>query len=272
MRILLTLSHRKYMMKVPVNNCYLLSSIIYNIIDNSSSEYAERLHDKGYRLGNKSFKLFTYSSINPANNRKWEMQNDGIMSTSERSLQFMISSPLKEFIEHLVIGMLHKPFVRLGEERLRVDTVKRIDPPEFSSDMRFIAMSPLVCTKKSDTDEYAQYLFPGDDEFERKLYENLCGKYEALYSIPFCGDADSFRFSIDMDYVERRKGKVQKLITIKEGGPEETKVKGTLAPFRLQAPPDLIEIGYNCGFGEKNSQGFGMVKEDRYHYTSERIS
>jgi CRISPR-associated endoribonuclease Cas6 len=55
-------------------------------------------------------------------------------------------------------------------------------------------------------------------------------------------------------------GKVQKLITLKEGRSDETKIKGTLAPFRLRAPRELMEVGYECGFGEKNSMGFGMVK------------
>lgn len=263
MRILLTLSHRKYMMRLPVNNSYLLSSLIYNIVDSSSSEYAEILHEQGYRMGNKSFKLFTFSTINPANGRKWEIRGDGTMSTNERQLHFMITSPKAEFIEHLVIGLLRDPYVMIGAERFRVEGVMRLDAPEFSYDMRFIAMSPLVCTTKNETDRYAQYLFPEDRDFEKMLFENLCRKYQALHGKPFCDDAGTLRFTIDRDYVERRKGKVQKLITIKEGRPEETRVKGVLAPFRLEAPVALMEIGYNCGFGEKNSQGFGMVKEDR---------
>ncbi|MEI6848119.1 MAG: CRISPR-associated endoribonuclease Cas6 [Chlorobiaceae bacterium] len=36
------------------------------------------------------------------------------------------------------------------------------------------------------------------------------------------------------------------------------------APFRIEAPSELIEVGYECGFGEKNSQGFGMVKVDQH--------
>ena len=69
-----------------------------------------------------------------------------------------------------------------------------------------------------------------------------------------------FGFALDAAYVERMQGKVQKLITLKEGRSDETKIKGTLAPFRLRAPRELMEVGYECGFGEKNSMGFGMVK------------
>lgn len=263
MRITLTLSHRKPSVTLPVNNFHLLSSLIYNIVDHSSSEYAGRLHEQGYRLQNKSFKLFTFSPLFiAAKGRKWQVRVDGTMSTCDNPLQFTISSPKSEFIEHLEVGLLHEPFVRVGHEQFRVETVRRLDSPEFSGDMRFVALSPVVCKTRSDDDRYAQYLFPGDGEFEQKLYENLCRKYEVLYGRPYVGMDSHFRFTLDSEYLARRDGKVQKLITLKEGKADETRVKGTLAPFRLEAPRDLMEIGYECGFGEKNSQGFGMVKVD----------
>ena len=36
-----------------------------------------------------------------------------------------------------------------------------------------------------------------------------------------------------------------------------------LGEFIVQGDKDLIEFGYDCGFGEKNSMGFGMVKMRR---------
>jgi CRISPR-associated endoribonuclease Cas6 len=32
------------------------------------------------------------------------------------------------------------------------------------------------------------------------------------------------------------------------------------APFTITADPQLIQLGYECGFGENNSAGFGMVE------------
>jgi len=188
------------------------------------------------------------------------MHGDGTMSTRERLLHLTISSPKSEFIEHLVVGLLHEPFVFVGKERFRVETVRRLDNPVLSGDMRFIALSPIVCATKRDADHYAQYLFPGDEDFERVLFDNLCRKYEALFGSRLDAGRAHFRFTLDQDYADRKNGKIQKLITIKEGRPDETKVKGLLAPFRLEAPVELMEIGYECGFGERNSQGFGMVK------------
>ena len=262
MRITLELSHRKRTVTLPVNNCYLISSLIYNIVDKSSSEYAERLHEQGYRLQSRAFKLFTFSPLYPGNHRKWEMHENGTMSSTESLLHVTISSPKKEFIEHLVIGLLQEPFVWIGKEQFRVETVRKLDQPELGSDIPFIMLSPLVCTTKREAEHYPQFLFPGDVEFERVVLENLCRKYQALHGQPFSGDTSLFNLELDQTYVERLNGKVQKLITLKEGHSDETKIKGTLAPFRVRAPQELIEVGYACGFGEKNSMGFGMVKVD----------
>ncbi|NTW83687.1 MAG: CRISPR-associated endoribonuclease Cas6 [Chlorobiaceae bacterium] len=264
MRITLELSHRKRSMTLPINNSYLLSSLIYNIVEKSSSEYAERLHEQGYRLQNRAFKLFTFSPLYPSNHRKWVLHDNWTMSTGSRLLHFTISSPKEEFVEHLVLGLLHEPIVSIGKERFRVETVRKLDHPEMSDDMRFIMLSPLVCSAKQDHEHNPQYLFPDDTDFERIVLENLRRKYQALHGREYAGDTSGFAFSIDPGYVEKMGGRVQKLITIKEGRSDEIKVKGTLAPFCLRAPKELIEIGYECGFGEKNSQGFGMVKVDMH--------
>lgn len=121
-------------------------------------------------------------------------------------------------------------------------------------------LSPLVCATKITPDQHPQYLFPDDHDFKRVLLTNLSRKYELLHGKPVSCNEEEVTFELDQDYVTRVHGKVQKLITLKEGRRDESKVKGTLAPFRIAASRELIEVGYECGFGEKNSQGFGMVK------------
>ncbi|MCS7188082.1 MAG: CRISPR-associated endoribonuclease Cas6, partial [Armatimonadota bacterium] len=39
-----------------------------------------------------------------------------------------------------------------------------------------------------------------------------------------------------------------------------TKVRGFEGRFWAEGNPELLKIGYDAGFGERNAQGFGMVK------------
>ena len=48
-----------------------------------------------------------------------------------------------------------------------------------------------------------------------------------------------------------------KLITIKSGTAAQTKVKGWVFDFELDAPRELVEVGILAGFGKENAQGFG---------------
>ena len=43
-----------------------------------------------------------------------------------------------------------------------------------------------------------------------------------------------------------------------------TNIIGFMAPFEVTGNPALIETGFEAGFGEKGSMGFGMVKESIY--------
>lgn len=131
--------------------------------------------------------------------------------------------------------------------------------PELGDDVQCIMLSPLVCSTKRAGEKYPQFLLPRDEGFERVLLENLMGKYEALYGHAFEGSAE-LQFEVPEEYLERKNEKITKLVTLKEGSPDETKVRGTLAPFRLRVPKELMEVGYYCGFGGLNAQGFGMVK------------
>jgi len=47
--------------RLPINYNHLLTSVIYQFLELSDSEYAHFLHEDGYITGNKRFKLFTFS-------------------------------------------------------------------------------------------------------------------------------------------------------------------------------------------------------------------
>jgi len=62
-----------------------------------------------------------------------------------------------------------------------------------------------------------------------------------------------------MDYFQRRQGRVSKLLHIKEGAAEETKIKAFAMPFAIRGNPELTKVAWECGLGDKNSLGLGMI-------------
>ena len=271
MRIKIELSNNEPELTLPVDENNLIVGLIYNILRNSSPRYAHFLHNEGYTILNnedktKKFKLFTFSPFCFEGRNSLPISEDGTIVTEEKLLHFFISSPKEVFMEHLTDGCKFKPQLLIYNSSNKLQTLEikkeqKLVPPAISNDMRFVMLSPIICSR-NNSDGKPEYLFPWDMEFEEILYTNLCNKYEATHGKPFGLNGEKFRLELDHDYIERKKGKVQKLVTLKEGQKDETKIKGTFAPFRLKAPSELMEIGYECGFGEKNSMGFGMVKVD----------
>ena len=48
---------------LPINYNYFLASAIYRFLRESDPEYADFLHQEGYELENRRFKLFTFSQL-----------------------------------------------------------------------------------------------------------------------------------------------------------------------------------------------------------------
>ena len=265
MRIALLLKHAKGSISLPANINHPTSSMIYDVLNRSSKRYSSRLHEEGYRLNNKTFKLFTFSPLTPLPSRDWGPIVNGIMTTDTRQLRLIVSSAKNEFMSHFFKGLYANKIIGINDVRFSAEIMTIYDPPAITNDMSFIPLSPIVCSRKNEKTNLEEYLFHDHKDFERLLFKNLCEKYEVLYGKPYSSGKKKFKITFDKAYLKRQKkagNSVQKLRSIKEGTASETHIKGTLAPFRIQAPKKLIQIGYDCGFGKENSQGFGMVKVD----------
>ncbi|MGH7457050.1 MAG: CRISPR-associated endoribonuclease Cas6, partial [bacterium] len=135
-------------------------------------------------------------------------------------------------------------------------------PPRFAATMRFKTLSPLVVsTMREHKGKLQPYYYRANDpELSEAVRQNLLSKYEIIHGHPPT-DAN-LEFAIDADYLARRGGpeKVSKLITIKEGTREETRIKGFECPFTLRGNPELMAMAWECGAGDHNSMGCGMVE------------
>ena len=264
MRFKLTLEHTDKGL-LPLNYQYELSSWIYKTLNYGNEEFAEWLHREGYTNDYKQFKLFTFSNLLVP---KFKIEGDR-MQIESREAELIVSFYPIDSLEYFVSGLFSNQAFRVADKRsgssFTVKTVEKLPEPEFESDMEFKALSPiLVSYKHSEKQKYATYLHPGDDQYGDLLINNLAAKYNAFYADTPVTNADdeteySGQFETgNMDYAFELLGKSKsRLITIKSGTKQESKLRGYLYRFRMKAPVELIRLGYYAGFGEKNSLGFG---------------
>ncbi|RKU22859.1 CRISPR-associated endoribonuclease Cas6 [Candidatus Poribacteria bacterium] len=235
---------------LPINYNYQLAGIIYRFLAKSDPEYASFLHNEGYAAAEKRFKLFTFSQL-MAERRRVSGANIHFGST----LTWYISSPVERFLSHFADTLLTEGRLSIGEHELRVRdvTVPRI--PRFRSEMHLRCLSPIVMStaRERNGKQTMHYCLPDDPVLSELIRQNLIRKHQAIYGHNPKNDALTFRF--DENYIARRNGRVTRLVDYKG-----IKIKGIMCPFHVSGSLALIQTGYECGFGDKNSAGFGMVE------------
>jgi CRISPR-associated endoribonuclease Cas6 len=253
MRIALTLENLQREVVIPLNYNHLLASCIYQTIATSSSAYAERLHQEGYPFQGKRFKLFTFSQLLVA---RRQIQEDRLLIQSP-TCRWFISSPVDEFVMHFATGILERGEVRIGDVAFRVRDVQALPVPAFTPTMHFTCLSPVTVSTHTEAEglnplQYCRL----EGNFYEKVTDNLRRKHTLLTG----HDASHLRLVLAFDpaYMDKRGGRIHKTIRYKD-----TKVFAYLAPLTAQGDIELLRVGYECGFGDSNSRGFGMVAVDQ---------
>jgi CRISPR-associated endoribonuclease Cas6 len=247
------------------NYHYPLSSAIYNILHFGSPEFAEFLHDKGFKLEGKTYKLFSFAL--KCCNARPEKDHLKLLVPD---IELYISSPLvDQFIQTFAIGTFQSHLIELYADfrkyQLSVQSVEVLQEPIFTSEMKFIPLSPIVIsTKKEFNNKLKPYYFRYNDdinEINRILNKNLLNKC-LLLNENTDNLMEGVTLSWDRQYIEDATSSKRRLtskITI-DASDRKIDIIGNRLPFTLKGDPGLIRTGYLCGFGEKNSMGFGMAE------------
>ncbi len=233
---------------------HYFQALVYRCLDIDAAQW---LHNTGYRLEDKAFKHFTFSTFleqarfNP---------RDKIFHFP-REVSFYVSSPLEWLCDQLASNMSRQTTIHLGGERafknlFTVASVEKVHEPAVTlGAMQVRAITPIEVHstfRTSGNKRKTYYYNPFEKEFSLMVEENLQRKWQALYRRK-C----PFRMRIRPLFPSTRKD-LEKIIYF-GNGPRRTLVKGWTGRFVLEGDPEFLAFGYDCGLGSRNSQGFGLV-------------
>ncbi len=239
MRITLEFGSEKRL-SLPIQYNYTVQGFLYG---NITPELGEFLHDHGFMFEKRSFKMFSFSRLQG----RYELRGDRIAFYPPVTLT--ISSPFDRFIQELANTMLQKGDLELAGCNVYVANIKVLPEVQIGNEIRINMLSPVVVYSTLLTEEGKKktyYYSPFEKEFTDSLDNNLRKKYVAFFG------KEARARKLVLETVGRPKEKI-----IKYRG---TIIKGWMGRFVLNGNKKLLKLGYDCGIGAKNSQGFGMIE------------
>ncbi|MDR1345068.1 MAG: hypothetical protein LBJ39_06925 [Tannerellaceae bacterium] len=242
---------------IPVNYQYPLSAALYGIIAKGNTRYAGFLHETGYGKG---FKLFTFSRINCP----FQIDGDRLL-LQDNTMTLDVYFHLPEASENFVKGLFQSKEIDIADKSSKVsftvESVVRLPDPLNSKgkhDLVTVRLKPtsqIVSGIQVQNGAY-NYLSPDDPQYVTSLVYNWRGKIEACYD-----KATAQSAILLMKVMPARRPFKARLITIKAGTEEETKVKGWLNfELEVSAQRRHVDILLGAGAGLYNAMGCGGLE------------
>ena len=226
---------------LPIHYNHLIQGFIYSHLD---PILRVTLHEKGFPYEKRKFKLFTFSRI------QGRIKKEGDKFLIGRNFSLIISSSRKEILQSLAENLLREEKIILQRKEILINSIDIYPEPEIKEEMIIKMLSPITVystLKKSNGDKKTYYYTPWEKEFSDLIKENLEKKYNLIHGEKF----RSKKFEISPLRVNNRDLKVIKF--------KNTIIKGWMGLYRIKGEPELLKVGYDCGLGAKNSQGFGCL-------------
>ena len=247
---------------LPLSYQYEISSWIYRLMGDIDRPFATWLHDQGYELHGKRFKLFTFSRLNVPKGG-YAIQGDR-MQINASFISFRVSFLVEKAAETLLMGMFQEQQLYLGDKKsripLQVTNVELLPVPLFGEQAHFRTSSPMVISEKAQDHHKDTYLHPLAPNFADLFWYNLKSKYTHAVNHNLTETLDWASDTFDLKILSTKEQIKSRLITIKAFTPQQTRVRGYLFDFALTAPQSLLRFGTVAGFGAFCSQGFGCVR------------
>jgi len=254
MRLLIRFMPLSRPASLPLDN-YPFAGLIYRSVWMAAPDYAEFLHEEGYAAEprgspepvlpeHKRFKFFVFSRIEQRGKRIAE----GRQWFGPGPIEWRVASPIDEQMELLAAGLIAQGVISIGDKQgaaeLGLSEIIELPTPRIMRRMRFTTISPIFVAV-DDGGPTKQHLRAEDPRFAERVKMNLLRKYRALTGTEPGNTEFEFRFDGQPK---------SQLVQYRE-----THHHCYVGRIEVAGSEELIRLGWECGFGEANSKGFGMV-------------
>ncbi|MCP4521791.1 MAG: CRISPR-associated endoribonuclease Cas6 [Cytophagales bacterium] len=243
-RIIFSLGNRGA--SVPFHHQYLLSNLIEDLKADLSEEFRHQ-------------NLYCFSGLKG----QTKVGKSGLHFFSNK-VTLVFTSPDKDFIDAILKRLFKEEMVEVGNLCLTPESVEREYAPEFTEDVKYVCISPLVLAgPNTDISIEKDFIPPFDDAFSDYLYESTMVRMQATGRYTQEQIESFFKFQVvpDKQYLAKIKEASKKFSRIysTELDDERREVRGYTFPFTLYAAKEVQEFLFDCGFGEYAMGGFGMI-------------
>ncbi|WP_236777948.1 CRISPR-associated endoribonuclease Cas6 [Anoxybacter fermentans] len=230
---------------LPIHYNHILQGLIYHSF--SDRTLADFLHNNGYQLNKRKFKLFSFSRLMG----DFIIDNQNKQIIFESPVKFVVTSVKPVIIQDITSNIIKNNYVRIGKEHLFLKEVKFESFNVESNKMYIKMLSPVVTYKtyEANGSKKTHYYSPWEPEFEEQIKNNLLKKYELVEG----KKPDNLEFSIKPLF--KKETAKPNIILYRD-----FVIKGWSGIFELSGDLKLLKIAYDIGIGAKNSLGFGCFE------------
>lgn len=233
-------------LRLPIHYSLYLQAVVYHLIDQPALR--NFLHEQGFLLEKRSFKLFTFSRWT---GRSFELDKTNHTIVFEPPYQFVICSPVPTLIEEIGKGLLKKGEIKIIDQKVHVQSLATVDTRVVDRSIEVEMMSPVTVystIEQSDGRRFTYYYTPFEERFNALIHHNLLKKYKIVSG----RSEDDLSFKITPLRIKKSDQKIVQY--------HGFSIKGWMGRYRLEGDPLLLELALSAGIGSKNSQGFGCAK------------
>lgn len=251
-KIILSVCPEAFGTVLPISYQFELAACVNRLLTSNGERYQKWLYTNG--LGpedNLRQKLYSISNLYIP---KIRVEGDRLNIGVPR-VQFWLSFWPKNETESFVRQCVENQEVVLGDRRSKVmfvvESVNMVSPIEFGEVMEYMTLSPFVMIGMRPN-RCLEYLSPENPVFFQFAVEELIERYERLHRSLYTGSRE---YKVELLSPVKRKG-----VCIRQYTPREMKVIGYMFRFRLTMAPELQQLAYETGLGDKINFGFGYLE------------